>query len=390
MKRIAFFIPDLKGGWLGGVNYIRNLLWAIDSIPQRDFEVVIFVGRNVNLGAVGDIPSFPIVRASLLDRMSISWLARKVVECVTNTDLLFERLLRKHDVSLFSHGHALGKRSEISTIGWIPDFQHRHLPSFFSEKECALRDRAYENLLENCDRVVVSSETAYQDVVNFYPAYTDRVSILHFSVRFPDPSTICSVKTLQELYGFSGEYVYIPNQFWIHKNHAVIIDALAAMGEAAPLCLLTGSTHDYRHPEHFSMLMNKARAAGVEECFRVLGVVPYEHVLSLMAHSRFVLNPSLFEGWSTTVEEAKAMGKPLLLSDIPVHREQSPEGTAFFAPGAPEELAAALKGMSHKFPKAVVSGDSTLADEAFCKYGKTYRAVISPLLDLPMEDNRAP
>lgn len=33
------------------------------------------------------------------------------------------------------------------------------------------------------------------------------------------------------------------------------------------------------------------------------------------------VNPSFYEGWSTTVEEAKSIGVPLLLSDIPVHRE---------------------------------------------------------------------
>jgi glycosyltransferase involved in cell wall biosynthesis len=41
------------------------------------------------------------------------------------------------------------------------------------------------------------------------------------------------------------------------------------------------------------------------------------------------VNPSRFEGWSTTVEEAKAVGTPMLLSDIPVHREQAPHADFF-------------------------------------------------------------
>jgi glycosyltransferase involved in cell wall biosynthesis len=55
-----------------------------------------------------------------------------------------------------------------------------------------------------------------------------------------------------------------------------------------------------------------------------------------------VINPSLFEGWSTTVEEAKSMGKALILSDIPTHREQTPARGHYFAPHDSECLAALL------------------------------------------------
>ena len=51
-----------------------------------------------------------------------------------------------------------------------------------------------------------------------------------------------------------------------------------------------------------------------------------------MRQSVAVLQPSLFEGWSTTVEEAKSIGKTILLSDIPVHREQAPPRRAVLRP----------------------------------------------------------
>src|SRR3990172_9644127 len=55
--------------------------------------------------------------------------------------------------------------------------------------------------------------------------------------------------------------------------------------------------------------------------------------------SNSLINPSFFEGWSTTVEEAKSMGKRIILSDIEVHREQNPSGGVFFDPKNPKELA---------------------------------------------------
>ena len=77
--------------------------------------------------------------------------------------------------------------------------------------------------------------------------------------------------------------------------------------------------------------------------FPLSGYIPYSHIMPLMRASTAVLNPSLFEGWSTTVEEAKALGVPLLLSDLRVHREQAPAGTRFFDPDSAEEMAAVLE-----------------------------------------------
>ncbi len=42
-----------------------------------------------------------------------------------------------------------------------------------------------------------------------------------------------------------------------------------------------------------------------------------------MLCSTALINPSQFEGWSTTVEEAKSLGVKMLLSDLEVHKEQA-------------------------------------------------------------------
>ena len=71
-------------------------------------------------------------------------------------------------------------------------------------------------------------------------------------------------------------------------------------------------------------------------------MIPQEHVTALMLSSTALLNPSRYEGWSTTVEEARSLGTPLLLSDIPVHREQAGEAASYFDPQSANELAIAL------------------------------------------------
>ena len=62
---------------------------------------------------------------------------------------------------------------------------------------------------------------------------------------------------------------------------------------------------------------------------RLLGLIDYEEVFSLIKFSKAVINPSLFEGWSSTVEECKSVGKNMILSDLDVHIEQYPSATFF-------------------------------------------------------------
>jgi hypothetical protein len=103
----------------------------------------------------------------------------------------------------------------------------------------------------------------------------------------------------------------------------------------------TGSSSDLRNDKYFSGLMDRVQRAGLESRFRVLGQVEYSDVVALMHHATAVLNPSLFEGWSTTVEEAKAQGKLMILSSLPVHVEQAQEHRAKFFP--PEDAGALAK-----------------------------------------------
>jgi glycosyltransferase involved in cell wall biosynthesis len=71
-------------------------------------------------------------------------------------------------------------------------------------------------------------------------------------------------------------------------------------------------------------------------------MVPYEELAPLMRASDALLNPSLFEGWSTSVEEARSAGVPMLLSDLAVHREQAGDLARYFDPRSAESLAEAM------------------------------------------------
>lgn len=342
MIRVGFalFFDDK---WLGGINYFRNLLTALYALPERKIEAVLFTGFRSQINFDG-FPAVKIVRSRIFDRGSLPWLIRMLWLRGFSHDLFLERLLKKHEVKLLSHSGWLGKRSPIHAIGWIPDFQHIHLPHYYNSKQIEVCNRNFHNLCRLCSTVIVSSFDAQSDLIRFDPDCKSKSEVLQFVVATAkEKTTLPGRGELEEKYKFSGNYFLLPNQFWKHKNHRVVVEALGLLVREGKkvLVLATGSTEDYRHPEYFNSLMEHARELDVLDCFQHLGIVSAADLAGLMRDASAIINPSFFEGWSTSVEEAKSLGKRVLLSDIPVHREQNPALGRYFLP----DDASALAGM---------------------------------------------
>jgi glycosyltransferase involved in cell wall biosynthesis len=338
--RVGFLI-NFSDRLLGSLNYFRNLLEAIYSLDERKIEPVIFTGHNGDLKLLRDFPATEIIKTRLLNRKSPTWLFHKMSQVVLPRDIMMENLLRKHHVSVLSHSGSLGRYSRIQTIGWIPDFQHRHLPGLFSKMELFQRDKMHCELCENCSSIVVSSYDALNDLRSFHPGCAEKAHVLQFVAGPIHAADQPSIEFLEKKYDIAGPYFHLPNQFWIHKNHQVVIEALNILRNRGvkTLVIMTGKTSDHRQPEYFSNLLAKVHKYELSDCARFLGVIPYSDLIALMKNSLAVINPSLFEGWSSSVEEAKSLGKRVILSDIPIHREQEPAAGIYFEPSDANGLA---------------------------------------------------
>lgn len=339
--RVGFVPITKRDVWLGGINYYRNLLNAICANEDKKIEPVIFTGYYCNIKDFENLPDIKIIKDHIFDVYHPYWIAHQVLKRIFHQYVLLERVLKKNNISVLSHHGPLGNKSKIPTIGWIADFQHKYLPKFFSGIERHLLDTGFQITCKECTRVIFSSNAAKMDAEKFYPAYAEKYRVLHFVTSSMDLDDLPDFDSLKRKYQIKYPFFIVPNQFWIHKNHLVILEALKILKSQGTsiLVLATGNIGDYRQPEYFGTITNKINNDEISENFKVLGVVPYKDLLQLMIHSIAVINPSLFEGWSTSVEEAKALNLNIILSDISVHQEQNPEHGIFFPPHDPQKLA---------------------------------------------------
>ena len=201
-------------------------------------------------------------------------------------------------------------------------------------------------------------------------------------VASPPTQNIPSLAEVKKKYSLHEPYFHVPNQLWAHKNHSVIVDALNILHQRGhcPLVVSTGQTSDRRNLNYFSDLMQKVTKLNLQARMLFLGLIPYQDVAALMQGAVAMINPSLFEGWSTTVEEAKSLGKRIILSNIPVHMEQNPERGLFFEPHNPEALADAISHTLAEYDSAAEHDQMQMAiqklPERVQSFGRSYQDIV--------------
>lgn len=235
---------------------------------------------------------------------------------------------------------------EVQTIGWIPDFQHLYLPEYSPADERARRNESIRRLAEHSTFVMLSSHAAWEDFRQFAPAFAHKARVHSFPSLFAFSALTGDASASRQRYHLPEKFALVANQFWAHKNHEVVIAALARLkqqGRAIPV-VMTGLPADFRDPtnKNLSRLLQAIASADLSGHVTVLGQVPYEDLIGLMRAAALVIQPSRFEGWNTTVQDAKALGRPMLCSDLPVHREQAPDALGFFPCDDPEALASLI------------------------------------------------
>jgi glycosyltransferase involved in cell wall biosynthesis len=340
VTRVAFALSSAGSNWTGGVTYFANLLHALRALPDRRIETVVLTGTGRPAEFDARFPADRVVETDVLTPGGALRSAGKVAERLIGRNLAAEGVLRRHRIDVLSHVTPLGRRSPVPTLPWVPDLQEAHLPGFFSADELARRAAGNRLFADAGRRVIVSSEHARGDWARLYPDAAAKARVLRFVSGVAAEAT-ASADALRARYNLPGRFFHLPNQLWVHKNHIVVARALRILKDRGidATVISTGATTDYRHPEHFAELQREVARLGVADRFRFAGLVPFADVAGLLSHAVAVINPSLFEGWSTTVEESKSLGKRVLLSEIPVHVEQAPERGHYFATDDAERLA---------------------------------------------------
>lgn len=365
-------------GWAGGAEYVRNLASAIHAAAPAT-KISLLCAADAAAEWRERMPATSLIEirkpraARWLDRFRPRNAHFTEPARAAGLDALYPFTYdNRYNVGV---SFPLGNRVP-PWAGWIPDFQHRFLPQLFDAKEIARREQGIAGLLNEASVVVLSSQSAARDLARFHPEHASKAAVLSFAT-FPAadwyaPYAADDLKWLPE------RFFLVSNQFWRHKNHLVLLEALkllAARG-VRPVVICTGQLHDFRDPDYAGLILRTIHATGLTAQVLLVGLVPRRMQIEMMRRCLAVVQPSLFEGWSTVVEDARVLGRPCLLSDLDVHQEQNPPGARFFTRDSPAELAEALDAAWRELPPGPDPEAEQIArnraDERIVEVGRTF------------------
>ena len=223
--------------------------------------------------------------------------------------------------------------------------------SVYSHKRTWMRNRIDQFWAARTDGIVAVSDAVKAFCVDEVGISADRVTVIPNAVPRPDDSANGTATSAPPLALLSLASLYP------HKNQEAVIRGLAA----ARRCGLDARLSIVGDGPVMASLYQLSIALGIQPDIDWYGAVwRRDMVQPLIAASHAFVSASRFEGMPLSVLEAMSFDLPLVLSDIPPHRQVAGTGALYFSPDDPEALAEHLIALDSESLRAELSEASRL------------------------------
>jgi glycosyltransferase involved in cell wall biosynthesis len=259
----------------------------------------------------------------------------------------FEKALIRDGVDLLylvSPSSAAIMLQRVNYIFTVWDLCHRDFPEFPEVRnwgEFRRREQLYSLALPAAFCVVTDSELTKEKMASYYGVNRDRIVVIPFqpSVACRTNESVLSDAEVLRIYDLEPGYLFYPAQYWAHKGHIRLLQALAIYRDrnnSAPLCVFCGSDQGA-----LETVVEYSRMLKLDKGVRRLGFVPNEHIPSLYRNARALVMPTYFGPTNLPPLEAMLLGIPVI---YPSHlTEQCGDAAFYFDVESPESLCSALE-----------------------------------------------
>ncbi|MEO7921075.1 MAG: glycosyltransferase family 1 protein [Thermoanaerobaculia bacterium] len=244
--------------------------------------------------------------------------------------------------TLFSPlGTAAFHESGLAHVAVAYDFQELDHPDFFTPAE-RRRRRAFRADLRRCQRVAAISRVTARAGVDRVGLRPERVQVIAPVTKAIAPLPDGEVARRLAALGLSEKgFVAYPANFWPHKNHRRLLEAVALLSPHAgdPFRLvLSGADATGRNA-----IGALIQSLGVGSAVTLLPYLADADLVAVLQGSRALVFPSLYEGFGLPVLEAFQLGTPVGCSSLPALEELAHDAALFFPPHDTGQIAGALE-----------------------------------------------
>ncbi len=132
-----------------------------------------------------------------------------------------------------------------------------------------------------------------------------------------------------------------------HKGLETLLDGYSLLGEPAPRLVVAGALEDEAFLSAAGSVRRQIEELALGSRVLLTGFVSDEALACLYAGAVAFVSASRSEGFGLPAVEAASSGTPVVLSDIPAHRETLNGAAFYFPPGDYRALAGQLEAVIH-------------------------------------------
>jgi glycosyltransferase involved in cell wall biosynthesis len=255
-----------------------------------------------------------------------------------------DKLCKKEQINLFyflTPSRIILNLTQCSYIITVWDLCHRDHPEF---PEVGLRgfnhrEKFYKAVLPRAVKIIAESNLGKKNIIKRYHVDDNRVLIVPFLpsefTKLSDEDYKKNYIDIKSKYNVE-DYIYYPAQFWAHKNHIYILEALKILNEKYNTKLSAiFSGADYGN---LNYILKTAKAFGLTDQVKYIGFVDNCEIPYIYKQALALVMPTYFGPTNIPPLEAFALDCPVLYSDLDGLREQVQDAALLLDLNKPESL----------------------------------------------------
>lgn len=332
----------------GGFNQALNAILQFQKIALGHFDWLVITTQVENIHTLREMGiQAKIYKTSLSGKLIQNLFLYSLTRAICNKlkiQTAFERILIKQGCNLvyfLAPSIKIKYLQKLNYIATIWDDCHRDFPEFPEVREggeFSRRELIYSEL-PSAVLTIVDSDLLADRLCHRYGLDRNRLLAMAFS-----PNHQISIEDHEQSnnvllkYDLTPGYFFYPAQFWPHKNHVRILEALELLNldDLHIKVVFVGGDKG-----NLSLIVRMIKQFGLENQVFNLGFVPTEHMGPLYKECAAVLMPTYFGPTNLPPIEAWQFNRPLIYSK---HlKDQCGDAAILIDPDSAESLAYGIK-----------------------------------------------
>jgi glycosyltransferase involved in cell wall biosynthesis len=252
------------------------------------------------------------------------------------------------------------------SVTFVHDIVFKMYPETVQTKNRQYLEANFSRWLSRTDRVICISQSSADEVAEQFPAYKNKISAVHLGVDLNTytPQSEAKIDKALKRYDLPREYFLFVGNIEPRKSIEKLFDAYKLYADKnslpAALVLVGGDGWNNTAIKEKMVRMQDAGYA----IHHPKTYVEDEDLPALYSGAKALVHVAIHEGFGITSLQAQACGTPVIVSDLPVHKETLDPGNATFVSVVDSAgIARAMRQVKrHKTNKTTLTWDSTIAN----------------------------